>query len=80
MEEKKQSSPDIKELAIKAVINRERKGKVSALFNVDRVTLYRWLKEYDKNKSEESLRRKSGTGRNGILKEYTSELVKIAMH
>lgn len=68
------STIEIRQSAVRAVLQGMPVGQVAAAYHVDRTTLYRWVQRFEQS-GEDGLRRRPGSGRPRKLEELTeSEL------
>jgi transposase len=73
------STFDIRVRAVEAVKRGMAVGQVAVAFNVDRTTLFRWLRKYDAN-GHDGLQRKAGSGRPCLLEDLAvDDLRQIVM-
>ena len=73
------STFDVRLRAIRAAAHGMPKGQVAAAYGIDRITLYRWLNNYQHNGTN-GLYRKEGSGRPALLQELSeTELRKIVL-
>jgi len=66
------STFDIRVRAVDAVKRGMAVGQVASAFNVDRTTLFRWLRKYSAN-GQDGLERKAGSGRPRLLEDLKEE-------
>jgi len=63
------SSLELRERAVRAVLQGQPVGQVADAYEVDRTTLYRWVRRHDEH-GEQGLQRRPGSGRPRLLPKF----------
>jgi len=66
------STLEIRERAVRAVVQAQPLGQVADAYGIDRTTLYRWVRRY-REEGEKGLQRRPGSGRPRLLTAFDME-------